>query len=59
MTEMKAIHILNRGNWQNYIQKDEMSMDDWLQFQEALNTALESLAVQAAIKTLAVQIKNG
>ena len=57
MTEMKAIHILNHGNWQNHIDKETMSMEDWLLFQEAMNEALEALAIQAAVKSIARQYR--
>lgn len=58
MTERKAIHILNRGDWQQYLDKENMPMEEWLQLQEAINTALEALAIQAAIKAMAWQIRS-
>ena len=58
MTEMNAIHILNHGQWQQYIHKEDMTMDEWIKFQEALNAAMEALAIQAAIKSLAIQLRN-
>ena len=58
MQERNAIDILNNGRWQEYLDRDNMPMDVWLELQKALDSAMEALALQASVKILARQIRS-